>query len=150
MLSGTELKQVDNPDSFSVSELKGVDATGGQIGKIPRTQHSPGGKPPHVDARLPRDVELAVRHPEVSDKVSPTANDKVSILDRFVMAVVVVGIVVFAAFQISKSVTAHENPATKSTVEVLPRKYPGLMICPFSRDIGSNIGVCPKWSPVHT
>jgi hypothetical protein len=90
-----------------------------------------------------RDVELS----EISDKASLTDNGKISNVDKLVMAVVVVGIIVFTSFQISESVAAHENPATKSTVEVVPRKYPGLMICPFSRDIGGNTGVCPKWSP---
>jgi hypothetical protein len=90
-----------------------------------------------------RDVELS----ELSDKASLTVNDKVSNADKLVMAVVVVGIIVFTSFQIIESVAAHENPATKSTVEVVPRKYPGLMICPFSRDVGGSIGVCPKWSP---
>jgi hypothetical protein len=63
------------------------------------------------------------------------------------MVVVVAGIVAFAAFQIRESIAAHENPATKSNVEVVPRKYPGLMICPYSRDFKTSIGVCPKWSP---
>ena len=90
-----------------------------------------------------RDVELS----EISDKASLTDNGKISNVDKLVMAVVVVGIIVFTSFQISESVAAHENPATKSTVEAVPRKYPGLMICPFSRDVGGNTGVCPKWSP---
>ncbi len=143
MLSGTELKEVNNPDSFSVPELKGVDAnTGGQIGngKVPRTQQDSCGKPPHVDPRTPRDVELIVRHPEISEKVSPTTN-----VDRLVMAVVVAGIVAFATFQISESVAAHENPSTKSTSELLPRTFPGLMICPYSfhQEYSSQ---CPRWS----
>jgi hypothetical protein len=90
-----------------------------------------------------RDIELS----QISDKSSLTANDKISNVDKLVVAVVIIGIIVFTSFQISESVAAHENPATKSTVQVVPRKYPGLMICPFSRDVGGNYGVCPKWSP---
>jgi hypothetical protein len=90
-----------------------------------------------------RDIELS----EVSVKASLTANDKISNVDKLVVAVVIIGIIVFTSFQISESVAAHENPATKSNVEVVPRKYPGLMICPFSRNIGGKDGVCPKWSP---
>jgi hypothetical protein len=96
-----------------------------------------------ASAMATRDIELS----EISDKSSLTANDKISNVDKLVVAVVIIGIIVFTSFQISESVAAHENPATKSTVEVLPRKYPGLMICPFSRDVGANYGVCPKWSP---
>jgi hypothetical protein len=98
-----------------------------------------------------RDVELTDSNSEASDKVSLTANDKGPILDKLIVAVVVIGIIVFAAFQISESVTAHENPATKSTVEVVPRTYPGLMICPYSQNHGLPVfgqpPACPKWSP---
>jgi hypothetical protein len=100
-----------------------------------------------------RDVELADANSfnsEASDKVSLTANDKGPILDKLVVAVVIIGIIVFTAFQISESVAAHENPATKTTIEVVLRTYPGLMICPYSKNMAggkSEQGVCPKWSP---
>jgi hypothetical protein len=57
-----------------------------------------------------------------------------STLDKIVMAVVVVGIILFASFQISQCVVAYNNPATQSSVDNVTRTFPGIMLCPFSYD----------------
>jgi hypothetical protein len=173
MHSGTELKQVVNPDSFSVPELKGVDAnTGGQIGngKVPRTQHGSGGEPPAAIRMAMRDVELRntqsraetqradgsahARHGsrgESADVEAKPVPPKTT-LDWIVMVIVIAGIVTFAAFQISESVRAHQNPSSTSSVRNVSRLFPGLMICPFSYDNIRQypVNACPKWSPQAT
>jgi hypothetical protein len=67
-------------------------------------------------------------------------------LNTIVMAIVVVGIILFASFQITECVSAHENPGSRSKVVDVNRTFPGLMFCPFGRNAaGSN--QCPIWSP---
>ena len=65
-------------------------------------------------------------------------------LDKVVVAVVIVGIIVFASFQISQCVGAYANPATQTTVDNVTRTFPGIMLCPFSAPYSS---FCPQWSP---
>jgi hypothetical protein len=73
-------------------------------------------------------------------------------LEWIVMAIVIAGIVTFAAFQISESVRAHQNPSSTSSVRNVSRLFPGLMICPFSYDNIRQypVNACPKWSPQAT
>jgi hypothetical protein len=72
-------------------------------------------------------------------------------LEKIVLAIVVVGIIVFASFQISECVSAHENPSSQTRVENVNRTFPGLMFCPFGRnslyDPGLRDSICPKWAP---
>jgi len=70
-----------------------------------------------------------------------------STLDKIVMAVVIVGIIVFASFQISQCVASYANPATQTSVANVNRTYPGIMLCPFSYDVYGQVGICPTWSP---
>jgi hypothetical protein len=70
-------------------------------------------------------------------------------LDNIVMAAVVVGIIVFASFQINQCVAAYANPATQTSVDDVPRTFPGIMLCPFSSNVykSYSASICPKWSP---
>jgi hypothetical protein len=66
-------------------------------------------------------------------------------LDKIVLVIVVVGIIVFAGFQISQCVAAYKTPGTQTIVSNVTRTFPGIMLCPFSY---SQINrACPKWAP---
>jgi hypothetical protein len=67
-------------------------------------------------------------------------------LDWIVMATVVVGIIVFASFQIQQCVVAYEKPASKSGIGNVSRTFPGVMFCPFSQGFDKTFGVCPRWA----
>lgn len=85
--------------------------------------------------------------PKDTDKTpQESSNAPKTVTDKIVIAVVVLGILAFAVFQIRECILAHDNPSTKSAVEPVPRTYPGLMICPYSVDFNKQNGVCPRWS----
>ena len=52
-------------------------------------------------------------------------------LDKFVLVLVVVGIIVFAIFQIIQCVGAYTRPISATNLENVNRVLPGLMICPY-------------------
>jgi hypothetical protein len=71
------------------------------------------------------------------------------LLDRFVLFLVVAGIIVFVSFQIKECIEAYQQPASSVSVVTYNRTFPGLMICPYSLDLtGKGVsGACPLWSP---
>jgi len=77
----------------------------------------------------------------------PTPPNVSTNLDKIVLVIVVVGIIVFAAFQISQCVAAYANPSTKSEFVNVSRAFPGIMLCPFSVAQSLTPGFCPLWSP---
>jgi hypothetical protein len=73
------------------------------------------------------------------------ANTPLTTLDKLVLAIVVAGILAFAASQISQCVDSYANPATQSALQNLTRTFPGIMLCPFS--VSNYFGTeCPLWS----
>jgi hypothetical protein len=114
--------------------------------------HSPQGASKKSASREERE-ELAtvVDGKVVSDDhplaVAETVDAPKSTLDKIVMAMVVVGIILFASFQISQCVASYNNPATKTSVETVARTFPGIMLCPFSYDVYNRVYICPEWSP---
>ncbi len=86
--------------------------------------------------------------PVIATLATAPAEQPKTILDKIILAAVIAGIIVFAAFQIRQGVQAYDNPVTKSTVLNVSRTFPGLMICPYSVNQFpvTRVGVCPKWS----
>jgi hypothetical protein len=100
----------------------------------------------------PEKATLATASEEITSHLpasGPMEQPK-TILDKIILAAVIAGIIVFAAFQIRQGVQAYDNPVTKSTVLNVSRTFPGLMICPYSVNQYpvTRFGVCPKWSDV--
>jgi hypothetical protein len=55
-------------------------------------------------------------------------------LETVVIALIVCAIIVFTSFQISESVTAHQEPSTKVSILEKARLFPGMLICPYGRN----------------
>jgi hypothetical protein len=80
-----------------------------------------------------------------------------SMLDNIVLLTVVLGILCFAAFQIAQCAAAYADPISTSNLENVPRVFPGVMICPYSKNwpytsFGCNSpdGLTPLWAPDAT
>jgi hypothetical protein len=113
----------------------------------------------HVDKGPKRTPQSAASHEDL-EELSPVVDEKIvsdersmpesvdapkSTLDKIVLAIVAVGIIVFASFQISECVRAHEKPSSQTRVDNVARTFPGILICPFGN--GPFQSICPNWSP---
>jgi hypothetical protein len=110
---------------------------------------------------VPKGTEPSLRSDDIQDlALSPSSSKK---LRYVVRAVVIIGIICFAAFQIRESAQAHQNPGSVSSIMSKPRLFPGLLICPFSayevEDFpfanrlvfdSSDALFCPKWTDSAT
>jgi hypothetical protein len=147
MESETELQPVGPIDSgFTSSDPESAGSVAAEMNStLKRQPHDLGAD----------DVEISVNKLSVHDdhqepnKTSPPQNPRGSRekLDYVIIALVLSAAIVFAVFQISECVDAHQSPSSLSRTLERARLFPGLMICPFTTPemFLGPYDYCPTW-----
>jgi hypothetical protein len=90
-----------------------------------------------------RDIAMPSEKVAMESNADPPMDN----VDKFIAAIVIIGIAIFAAFQINQCIESYANPVSQSSTQVFPRKFPAMLLCPFATDLLSYPDSCPKWAP---